>query len=104
MEANFTLGNKMSEVVKGGMRFIIMDQPTDINIQTYLKELQRHGVTDVSRACEPGYDKRALIDSGINVHVISFPPPLSFFTYRYRNLPMKTVSPRRLMLSLSGLI
>lgn len=46
-------------------KFLICDAPTDVNIENYIAELKRHGVTHLVRACEETYDEQALIDAGI---------------------------------------
>jgi protein tyrosine phosphatase type IVA len=48
-----------------GWKFLICDAPTDANIENYIRELKRHGVTHLVRACEKTYEEQALIDDGI---------------------------------------
>ena len=57
-----------------------MDSPSDINIEQYVKELVRHGTTDIVRACEPHYATTVVEEAGITCHDCEFkdgdPPPL----------------------------
>lgn len=62
------------------MRFVVMDSPSDVNVQRYVKAIQKYGTTDVVRACERHYKSEALTDVGIKVHDLEFKdgeaPPL----------------------------
>ncbi|KAG0203806.1 Protein tyrosine phosphatase type IVA 1 [Mortierella sp. GBA30] len=51
-----------------GIRFLILDCPTDSTLPFYLAELKRHNVTDVVRCCEPTYSAETLQAEGISVH------------------------------------
>lgn len=51
------------------LRFLIMDAPSDRNLDLYMQEMERYHVTDVVRACEPTYDRGVLEKKGIEVHV-----------------------------------
>lgn len=50
-------------------RFLIMDAPNDINLDVYIAELKKHGITDVVRVCEPTYDSSRVTAVGIQLHV-----------------------------------
>jgi protein tyrosine phosphatase type 4A len=74
------LARIFSTVEYGKLRFLILDCPTQENLNEYLKELQARNVTDVVRVCEPTYDKNVFIANGIKVHDWAFkdggiPPP-----------------------------
>ncbi|KNE57889.1 hypothetical protein AMAG_04734 [Allomyces macrogynus ATCC 38327] len=62
-----------------GLRFLVMDAPSDTNLPQYIRELERHQVTDVVRACEPTYSGDVLESHGIKIHELNFkdgdPPP-----------------------------
>lgn len=51
-----------------GIRFLILDCPTDSTLPFYLSELKRNNVTDVVRCCEPTYRAETLQNEGITVH------------------------------------
>ncbi|KAK3809654.1 MAG: protein-tyrosine phosphatase-like protein [Linnemannia elongata] len=51
-----------------GIRFLILDCPTDSTLPFYLAELKRHQVTDVVRCCEPTYRTESLLAEHILVH------------------------------------
>ncbi|KAF9287558.1 Protein tyrosine phosphatase type IVA 1 [Mortierella alpina] len=51
-----------------GVRFLILDCPTDSTLPFYLAELKRHNVTDVVRCCEPTYRAETLQAENISVH------------------------------------
>ncbi|KAF9932235.1 Protein tyrosine phosphatase type IVA 1 [Linnemannia zychae] len=51
-----------------GIRFLILDCPTDSTLNFYLAELKRYHVTDVVRCCEPTYRAEALQAEHIMVH------------------------------------
>jgi hypothetical protein len=55
-----------------GMRFVVMDAPSDANLLQYIKELERHSVTDMVRACEPTYSSETVASHGITLHVRPF--------------------------------
>ena len=49
-----------------------MDAPNDNNLHIYIKEMKRHNVTDLVRACEPTYTKEQVEAAGIRVHELEF--------------------------------
>ncbi|KAF9106436.1 Protein tyrosine phosphatase type IVA 1 [Mortierella sp. AM989] len=51
-----------------GIRFLILDCPTDSTLPFYLAELKRNDVTDVVRCCEPTYSAATLQAENISVH------------------------------------
>ncbi|KAG0303913.1 Protein tyrosine phosphatase type IVA 1 [Linnemannia gamsii] len=51
-----------------GIRFLILDCPTDTTLPFYLAELKRNHVTDVVRCCEPTYRTESLLAEHILVH------------------------------------
>ncbi|ORZ09076.1 protein-tyrosine phosphatase-like protein [Lobosporangium transversale] len=51
-----------------GIRFLILDCPTDSTLPFYLAELKRNNVTDVVRCCEPTYSTATLQAENISVH------------------------------------
>lgn len=71
--------NKPSFLEYKGRRFLIIDAPTDRNLQHYLKEFQKYGVTHLVRACAPSYDTAPVVAQGVEVHEMAFkdgdPPP-----------------------------
>jgi protein tyrosine phosphatase type 4A len=69
-----------AEIEYKGMRFLITDRPTDLNMAKYIEELKRHQVFDVVRICEPTYRTKRLSEAGITVLDLPFddgtaPPP-----------------------------
>ncbi|KAK9702693.1 hypothetical protein K7432_011114 [Basidiobolus ranarum] len=63
------------------LRFLILDCPTNSNIQVYLREFRHYFVTDVVRVCEPTYSTEPLTNAGISVQDWPFPdgsiPPMN---------------------------
>lgn len=55
------------------LRFLIMDAPSQSNLKLYLREMERHGVTDVVRVCDPTYAREMVEGQGISVHDWVFP-------------------------------
>ena len=55
------------------MRFLVMDAPSENNIHLYVKEMEKHGVSDVVRVCDPTYPREILERQGIRVHDWIFP-------------------------------
>eukprot|EP01118_Nematostelium_gracile_P012314 TRINITY_DN4483_c0_g1_i3.p1 TRINITY_DN4483_c0_g1~~TRINITY_DN4483_c0_g1_i3.p1 ORF type:complete len:111 (-),score=14.01 TRINITY_DN4483_c0_g1_i3:69-401(-) len=54
-------------------KFLIFDAPTDANLEVYLKEMKKHKVTHLARACDPSYQTEKLEENGIQVHELCFP-------------------------------
>jgi protein tyrosine phosphatase type 4A len=73
------VSNRPSLVERGSMRFLIIDCPTDANLEAYLREMRANGVVDLVRACESGYSRDAVERAGVRVHDVAFqdgePPP-----------------------------
>lgn len=67
------LPNSPTYVEHEGMRFLIMDAPSESNIDLYLREMKRHSVTDLVRVCDPTYSRRTVEQHGIRVHEMLFP-------------------------------
>lgn len=61
--------NKPSFLEYKGRRFLIIDAPTDRNVQQYIKEFKKYNVTNLVRACSPSYDTAAVVSEGVTVHV-----------------------------------
>ncbi|CAH1248327.1 protein tyrosine phosphatase type IVA 1-like [Branchiostoma lanceolatum] len=62
-----------------GMRFLIMDRPSNSNLPKYIEELKSHNVKELVRVCEPTYSTEPLEKEGIHVCDWPFddgaPPP-----------------------------
>lgn len=56
-----------------GVKCLILDAPTNENVQAYLAEMRRVGVTDLVRTCSPTYNDAPVIAAGIRVHELTFP-------------------------------
>jgi protein tyrosine phosphatase type 4A len=73
------MANRPTLIEHKNMRFLIMDAPTDSNINAYLDQMQRNDVTALVRACEPTYSISPVKDAGIHVEELAFtdgePPP-----------------------------
>ena len=71
--------NEPSLVTHQHLRFLIMDSPSEKNIEQYVKELVRQGATDVVRACEPHYSNKVVEEAGMQCTALEFsdgdPPP-----------------------------
>jgi protein tyrosine phosphatase type 4A len=52
---------------------LIFDAPTDQNIDLYVKEMKKHNVTHLVRACDPSYETDKLQSCAIEVHEMPFP-------------------------------
>ncbi|ORZ34361.1 protein-tyrosine phosphatase-like protein, partial [Catenaria anguillulae PL171] len=55
-----------------GLRFLILDCPSDSTLPSVLKVFSSHNVTDVVRVCEPTYATSTLAAAGIQVHDLPF--------------------------------
>ncbi|KAL3832314.1 hypothetical protein ACJMK2_023968 [Sinanodonta woodiana] len=64
-----------------GMKFLLLERPTDGTMNTFVEELNQHGVKDLVRVCEPTYNTDRLEKKGIRVHDWQFcdgsPPPIN---------------------------
>jgi len=72
--------NKPSLVESHGVRFLIMDAPSDSILPAYVEMLKKKHVRVVVRACEPTYNTEILEQAGIRVVGAAFsdgeaPPP-----------------------------
>jgi len=55
------------------MKFLIMDAPRQQNLGLYIKEMKKHGVTDMVRVCEPTtYTSGELVNAGIYLHEMPY--------------------------------
>jgi protein tyrosine phosphatase type IVA len=55
------------------MKFLIMDAPRQANLDLYIKEMVRFGVTALVRACEPTYRGQAeLNNAGIQLYDMEY--------------------------------
>lgn len=52
---------------------LLNTQPTDTNLDAYIKEMKSHKVCDLARACECHYSSERVQQSGVRVHDIPFP-------------------------------
>lgn len=90
------LANKLSKVSYKKLNFVIMDRPTEFNLPSYLRELQKAGVTAVVRVCEPTYPTELLTKAGISVHEIPFEdgqsPPKEVIS-KWRGVVKETCGP-----------
>lgn len=71
--ANMTsIGTKPTLIEVQKMKFLIMDAPRQSNLHLYIKEMRKHGVTDVVRVCEPTYQGAELQTAGICLHDMEY--------------------------------
>mmetsp|Transcript_14978 Transcript_14978/g.21650 ORF Transcript_14978/g.21650 Transcript_14978/m.21650 type:complete len:143 (-) Transcript_14978:1184-1612(-) len=68
-----TIGSRPSLLTVNGMRFLIMDAPSQSNLNLYIKEMKKHGVTHIVRVCEPTYTTTELNHAGICHHNMEYP-------------------------------
>ena len=73
LQAGTRLPNPPTLIEYSGLKFLIMDAPSQSNLHLYLKEMERVGVNHVVRICEPTYPKGIVESSGIKVHDWVFP-------------------------------
>jgi protein tyrosine phosphatase type 4A len=77
-----SVANKPSLVERGALRFLIIDCPTDANLEAYVKEMKNNNVCDLARACESHYSRERVAGDGVRVHDLHFtdgePPPVAF--------------------------
>ncbi len=67
------IGTKPTLIEVEKMKFLIMDAPRQTNLHLYIKEMRKHGVTDVARVCEPTYQGAELQTAGITLHDWEYP-------------------------------
>ncbi len=67
------VANKPSFVEFKDLRFLIIDAPTDVNVDAYIREFKGHGVAELVRACECGYSPERIVKAGVAVHDMPFP-------------------------------
>lgn len=53
--------------------FLIMDRPSDANVDKFVTECRNHGVSDVVRVCESSYSTELLKQADIQVHDLPYP-------------------------------
>jgi protein tyrosine phosphatase type 4A len=74
-----SVSNKPSLVERGNLRFLIIDCPTDSNLEAYIKEMKSNNVCDLVRATPSNYSKERVMGEGVRVHDLHFtdgePPP-----------------------------
>jgi len=68
-----TKSNPPSFIQSNGWNFLITDAPHDDNLVAYLKQLKKHNVHNVVRACDPSYATEKLKKKKIDVHDMPFP-------------------------------
>eukprot|EP00471_Norrisiella_sphaerica_P008331 CAMPEP_0184495708 /NCGR_PEP_ID=MMETSP0113_2-20130426/32131_1 /TAXON_ID=91329 /ORGANISM="Norrisiella sphaerica, Strain BC52" /LENGTH=166 /DNA_ID=CAMNT_0026882021 /DNA_START=264 /DNA_END=764 /DNA_ORIENTATION=+ len=62
-----------SLIVYKDHRYLIMDAPTDANLDQYMTELKKENVKTLVRTCEPTYSVEKLKQAGIAVQELPFP-------------------------------
>jgi len=67
-----TVMNQPTRIEHGKLRCLILDAPTNDNVEVYIKEMREFGVTDLVRTCELTYDERAVESAGILTHELVF--------------------------------
>lgn len=73
LQAGTRLPNPPTLIEYVGLKFLIMDAPSQSNLHLYLKEMERVGVRDIVRICEPTYPREIVESAGIKVHDWVFP-------------------------------
>lgn len=73
LQGTTRLPNPPTLIEHAGLRFLVMDAPSQSNIHLYLREMVRLGVSDVVRVCEPTYAREIVERGGIAVHDWVFP-------------------------------
>lgn len=70
---------RTATIKHGIQNFLILDSPSDKNIDSYIEVLKKKEVTIVVRACESTYKSQPIIDAGIRFMELPFadgePPP-----------------------------
>lgn len=78
------VSNPPTQIEYNGKKFVIMDAPTDANIDAYVQILKKNNAKVVVRACEPSYNTKPMLDAGIRVVDLPFadgdPPPTELVT------------------------
>jgi protein tyrosine phosphatase type 4A len=64
--------NPPALITYSNRKFLIVDAPTDSNIDTYIAEFKKNNITDVVRACDPSYNTQPMEKEGIHVHEMPF--------------------------------
>jgi protein tyrosine phosphatase type 4A len=76
---NYFVPSPVSEIKFGKMRFLITDRPTDMSLDSFIKELEKHNTKAVVRVCDPTYNEEILRSHGIDLKDWQFddgsPPP-----------------------------
>lgn len=67
------VANKPSFIEHDSVRFLIIDAPTDMNVEAYIREFKAVNVSDLVRCCECAYSSDRIVKSGVNVHDMPFP-------------------------------
>lgn len=62
-----------AEIEFRNMRFLITEQPQDVNMENYIKILVEHKVTHLVCATDPTYKTDDLVKSGVLVSELPFP-------------------------------
>lgn len=73
LQAGTRLPNPPTLIEYAGLKFLIMDAPSQSNLHLYLKEMERSNVKHIVRICEPTYPKELVESAGIKVHDWVFP-------------------------------
>lgn len=66
------VANKPSLIEHAHFRFLIIDAPTNANLEAYVKSFATHNVTVLVRACESHYDTDLVLAQGVVVHDVCF--------------------------------
>lgn len=76
---NYFVPSPVSEIKFGKMRFLITDRPTDLSLDSFIKELEKHNTKAVVRVCDSSYNDDIVKSHGIDVKNWEFndgsPPP-----------------------------
>jgi len=79
MDRQGVMAHRPTFIAHKGQRYLIMDAPTDQNMQAYIQECTKHGVKTIVRACDQSYSTAPFKKAGIEVLEMSFadgePPP-----------------------------
>lgn len=83
MQSN-SAANKATHFKYKHLQFLVMDAPTDSNLDSYIEVMQKRRVSAVVRACQPTYSTAPLDKCGIKVFEVPFadgdPPPEEIIT------------------------